>query len=148
MAMVLESRSAEETEALGRALGRVLTPGSVVGVAGPIGAGKSVFCRGALAVLTGLNVFPSPTYQLVHAYPGNVVHLDLYRLEDEGEDLAEWLLPPALALVEWPERAPWLLPRDHLAVVITPGPSGRTLKVSEQGPASAALLAAWLEGGG
>jgi tRNA threonylcarbamoyl adenosine modification protein YjeE len=143
MALELWSPSAEKTRACGEALGRVLPPGTVVAVSGPLGVGKSVFCQGALHALTGLDDFPSPTFTLVRSYPNDVHHLDLYRLEDDGEDLAEWLLPPAVALVEWPERGPWLLPADRVVVTLKPAATGRHVRGEGTGARSDGVVAAW-----
>jgi len=87
---------------------------------GELGAGKSVLAR-AVARGAGVQaVMPSPTFNLLFRYParsGEVVHLDLYRLE-RPEDV--WSLgwrelgePGEIVLVEWPERAEPLLPPDR-----------------------------------
>ena len=63
---------------------------------------------------------PSPTFNLVFRYEtanGPVLHLDLYRLNraDEVWELGWSELGEAgdLVLIEWPERAASLLPRDR-----------------------------------
>jgi tRNA threonylcarbamoyl adenosine modification protein YjeE len=139
-------------EALGRRLAPWLWPGAVVAVRGPLGAGKTVFCRGVLAELVGGEVFQSPTFTLVHTYQGRpplavpVHHADFYRLADEADDLAELFLPPAIALVEWPERAPGLLPPERLDVAIALAGEARVLTAAAHGPAAAAALRRWQEG--
>jgi len=118
------TRSAEETEALAaRLLGRP-EPGApcrVVELSGELGAGKSTFARGVLRALGARGPIKSPSYTLIEVYelPGiEVVHLDLYRLNDPNElehlGLADYHEPGFLWLVEWPERAAGRLPRADL----------------------------------
>jgi tRNA threonylcarbamoyladenosine biosynthesis protein TsaE len=100
----------------GEALGRELSPGSILLFRGEIGAGKTTFIK---AIATGLGVessTASPTFALVHRYQGRrgpVFHIDCYRLRtpDEARDLDwEGLLREGDALlIEWPDQAgPWL----------------------------------------
>ena len=65
----------------------------------------------------------SPTFNLVHEYPGTrsrVYHFDLYRLRspDELTNLGwdEMLAADALVLIEWPERAGDKVPRLHVPI--------------------------------
>lgn len=111
----LLSRSEEETEAVGRRLASVLPPGTVIGVSGGLGAGKTVFARG---VASGLGIDPtwvtSPTFVYLVDYPeGRIpfVHADLYRFADvpvemagatfESIGLEAAFASDAITLVEW-----------------------------------------------
>jgi tRNA threonylcarbamoyladenosine biosynthesis protein TsaE len=152
--------SAEETKELGRRLGRALQVGDVVGLVGPLGAGKTTFAQGiaqGLEVPADRNV-ASPTFALVNEHPGRVplVHADLYRIERDGE-LRELGLDEAVdraaMVVEWLDRFPGAVPADHLIVEIAFGGSGsgsgsdgrRLLTPRASGPRSqrlAAVLAA------
>ena len=111
-----ETASAVETVSLGRRLAGRLAPGDVVALAGDLGAGKTHLAKGIAA---GLGLDPaavtSPTFALVQEHgDGALLHLDLYRIESDDEaarlGLAELLDGDAVALVEWPERAPDWLP--------------------------------------
>lgn len=87
----------------------------VVAFHGDLGSGKTTFIRAMLRGLGYMGRVPSPTYTLVEHYPLaaldlTVVHLDLYRLAEEGEldhlGLRDWLAEPRVwLLVEWPERS-------------------------------------------
>ncbi len=104
----------DETEELGARLAQRLSPGDVVLVSGDLGAGKSTLVRGAARALGVEGPVTSPTFTIGRRYPGRIAfsHLDLYRLEDLGEEdpslLADYLSPDAVAFVEWPERGPRL----------------------------------------
>lgn len=105
------SHSEDQTRELGRALAAVLRPGDVVGLQGPLGAGKTVLVRG-LAEGMGLaaEAVRSPTFTLINEYREGEVrlyHIDLYRLELVDLDwlaLAEVLESGAVSVVEWCER--------------------------------------------
>lgn len=151
---VLLAATAEEMQALGARLGRALQVGDVVGLVGPLGAGKTTFAQG---IAVGLGVdrdrhVQSPTFALVNEHPGRVpfVHADLYRLEDEAElpELGlEEAFERAAAALEWIDRFPSVAPRDHLRVTFAPSAEGgRRLVAAAHGPKSAALLQAWLAG--
>jgi len=106
---IVESASADETEALGARIAERLRPGDVVLLSGDLGAGKTTLIRGACRALGVSGPVTSPTFTIGHRYEGGrlaVSHLDLYRLETlEGEDpalLDDYLGPDAVAFVEWP----------------------------------------------
>ncbi len=124
-------RSPQETRRLGALLGAALGPGDVVALEGDLGAGKTVFAQGMGSGLGVPDAITSPTFTLIHEYRGRVpfYHVDLYRLSGEagaGEaeagviGLEEYLGGDGVAAVEWSQRAPGLLPRDHLLVQLSP----------------------------
>lgn len=142
---------AAATDAAGRALGAVLAAGDVVALVGDLGAGKTTFARG-VAAGAGVadELVASPTFALVHEYPGRLtlLHLDLYRLEREREldDLGfdETIdRPGTAALVEWADRFAHRLPRDRLEVELVHDGDARVLTARALGPRAAARLAAW-----
>ncbi len=116
--------SAAETEVLGARLAEGLEPGDVVVVSGEVGAGKTTLIRGACRALGIKGPVTSPTFTIGQRYEGGrlpVSHLDLYRLEGlEGEEpalLDDYLVPDAVAFVEWPAVAePQLAGRRTIAV--------------------------------
>jgi tRNA threonylcarbamoyladenosine biosynthesis protein TsaE len=119
------THSAEETEGLGaRLLGAAPVPRApcrIVELGGELGSGKSTFARGALRALGVRGHIKSPSYTLLELYELSaiqVVHLDLYRLNDADEldnlGLADYHEPGFLWLVEWPERAAGHLPPADL----------------------------------
>ncbi len=111
----------------GNRIGQELRGPVFLGLKGPLGAGKSVLAR---AIARGAGVegpIPSPTFNLLFRYeaPDGValIHMDLYRVEGAG-DLWElgWEELGAggeVVMVEWPERAGDLLPRDRWEIRLT-----------------------------
>ncbi len=84
-----------------------LPPGSVIALSGDLGAGKTTFVKGIVGDAT------SPTFTLIHEYPGPVYHIDLYRLDTPQQALAigieDYLPGDGLTIIEWAERiADWL----------------------------------------
>jgi tRNA threonylcarbamoyladenosine biosynthesis protein TsaE len=121
-APTLETSSASETEAMGERLGRACAGGEIIALVGPLGAGKTCLTRG---LARGLGVpdqsTASPTFALIHEYRGRVpvVHVDLYRLDTEAANrlgLEEYLESSAVTVIEWADKIPALLPRDHLRI--------------------------------
>jgi tRNA threonylcarbamoyladenosine biosynthesis protein TsaE len=140
-------RSPEATTALGAAIAASLgnRPGGVIYLRGPLGAGKTTVARGLLRALGVRGAIRSPTYTLLEPYelPGRMlVHLDLYRLNDERElePLGLRDYPPERCwwLVEWPERAAARLPAADLDVALALDGTGRRAEVS--GGSAAAVV--------
>jgi tRNA threonylcarbamoyladenosine biosynthesis protein TsaE len=121
--IVIETDSEQETEALGRALAEIVEPGTVIGLIGPLGAGKTRLAR-ALAEALGVDprAISSPTFVLIHEYEGRlpVYHFDAYRLVDTAEfdalGPADYFQAAGVCLVEWADRVPGRLPRDAWSV--------------------------------
>lgn len=109
------------TAALGAKLAPALRPGDVVALSGPLGAGKTALARALIAVLSGKDNAPSPTFTLVETYETRdflLHHFDLYRLE-KAEDVWELGFEDALdgvVIIEWPERIERLIPSSALLV--------------------------------
>ena len=113
--------SAEETQALGRALGAVVQIGDLFLLSGDLGTGKTTLTQG-IAWGAGVTTYAhSPTFVLVHQYAGRITlyHLDLYRLESllEVSDLGvDEMLSEGACVVEWAEKAEGVFPAEHLSV--------------------------------
>jgi tRNA threonylcarbamoyladenosine biosynthesis protein TsaE len=121
---LIETRSAEETEAVGARLAEELGRGDVVFVSGDLGAGKTTLVRGACRQLGVREPITSPTFTIGARYQGDVPvsHVDLYRLEGlDSEDpglLEDFLTPDAVAFVEWPAALEGLVPNPARRVQI------------------------------
>lgn len=147
--MKLTTHSEAETEALGERLATCAGPGTVIGLVGPLGAGKTALVRGlarGLGVAEG--VVHSPTFLTATEYEGRVplVHVDLYRHEDHlphPDWLAEMLDGAGVAVVEWFERLGSGAPPDVLRIEIRYGAGGtddRVLELTGQGPHARGVL--------
>ena len=154
MRLTVATRSAAETEALGRRLGERAPASGVLTLAGPLGAGKTVLAQGVLAGLGVPGPHPSPTYTIVRRYVrrggGPVWHVDAYRLggpEELGWD--EVLGGDGLVLIEWPQALADLLPLDRLEVAITRvgDASGRRVDLVARGEGASAWLSRAAAGG-
>ena len=112
-------------------LALLIAPGDVVTLTGDLGAGKTAAARALIRFLAGDEDFevPSPTFTLAQIYdlpPYPLLHADLYRVNDasELEELGLVPLPDGtVVLIEWPERAPTLLPPDRIDIALTHRPS-------------------------
>ena len=106
------SNSPDETFALGRDWGQIVRPGTVIGLAGDLGAGKTQLVKGLADGLGVRSRVSSPTFTLVHEYATAtrpVFPLDLYRLETPeavaAAGMEDYLIRPAgVVIVEWIDR--------------------------------------------
>ena len=120
-----QAESEADTFRLGTALAERLPDGSVVALLGTLGAGKT---RLVQAVAEGCGIrrrdVVSPTFVLIHEYPGDrmLYHIDAYRLKDEDEFLElgpeEYFESDGITLIEWADRVEDCLPRERLEVQI------------------------------
>ena len=127
--MTIVTRSGQETMALGRRLGELLDAGDVVALNGPLGSGKTTLTKG---LAEGLGVedprwVTSPTFVLIHEYPGRlpVYHIDAYRLggPEDAEALGadELFFGDGVTIVEWADRIADVLPSERLDVALSHG---------------------------
>lgn len=117
-----QTRSEDETIALGETIAAELPSKAVVLLIGNLGAGKTTLAKG---IVKGLGAaepdeVSSPTFTLIHEYSPKVFHIDLYRL-DRAEEVATLGLDEifdrdAVVLIEWGERFPQLMPDDRTEI--------------------------------
>ena len=123
----IKPASLAETLKFGRLLGREARPGDVFTLTGDLGAGKTTLTQ---AIGQGLEVpescyITSPTFSLLHEYPGRfpLYHMDLYRLagEEEVEELGfeDYIYGEGLTVIEWPDRLGSLMPEDRLDIELS-----------------------------
>lgn len=149
MESVFRIANEEQTLALGKWIGEKLPLGSVVGLDGALGAGKTWMAKG---IVDGIgsnetSLVKSPAYNLVHEYGsiGNtplVFHMDFYRLgtlsPSDAMLFGEILdRTDAICLVEWASRFLSDLVPDFLSVTLSfckpPEPTCRTVRIKPTG---------------
>lgn len=108
-------------EALGRLAAAHVRAGSIIALVGGLGAGKTHWTKGLVAGLGSNAEVTSPTFGLVHEYPGGrlpIFHLDFYRLDSPQELIAlgwdEYLDAGGVIIAEWGDKFPELLPPDTI----------------------------------
>ena len=118
------THSEQETIDFAAAFARTLRSGDVVALTGELGAGKTVFAKGAAAELQVSGEVTSPTFTLINEHRGKVTlyHMDLYRLNSLQEILdigvEEYLYGDGICLVEWAEKMGENLPANAIGVTI------------------------------
>ena len=125
--LIIRTLPLQKVQACAAILAGKVRTGDVIALSGDLGAGKTVFARAFVRALTNEDEdVPSPTFTLVQIYDGHrddenltIWHFDLYRLksaEEIYETGFEEALSYGVSLIEWPERAGSLLPRNRLTV--------------------------------
>jgi tRNA threonylcarbamoyladenosine biosynthesis protein TsaE len=152
------SRSSRETRDAARRLGSAICAvgetravGFVIGLVGPLGAGKTEWVKGLAEGLgVDASLVTSPTFVIASEYPGprRLAHVDFYRLETEAElettGFVDLLDPGQVVAIEWSDRFPCALPGDHIEVRIARGLEEpervREIEMSAFGPIAERVL--------
>jgi len=120
--LTVRVNSPEDTDRLAWVVSSLVAPGDVLGLIGPLGAGKTRFTAALFKALGVVDYVRSPSFTLVNEYDGRVpmVHMDLYRLPnpEDIEDLGyeEYFFGDSVVVVEWADKALSYLPEDHIRI--------------------------------
>ena len=114
------SNSPAETEAIGRQFAvKDVGVGSILALKGELGSGKTLFTKGLVAGLGSEATVTSPTFTIVHEYPGGrlpVYHFDFFRLESRQSvarlGLDDYLFADGVSVIEWADRFPEFIPEQ------------------------------------
>jgi len=119
------SKSPEQTIELGREIGRQLKGSEIIGLIGPLGAGKTHLIKG-IAIGGGAGdsrSVNSPTFVIVNEYSGrfDIYHVDAYRLKtvEEFEKIGfdDFCYPGSVVLIEWADKIePAIRQTDYIRI--------------------------------
>lgn len=147
--LYITAKSLKETQSLGEEIGNNLGSKLVICLSGSLGSGKTSFVQG---LARGLDVpesyyITSPTYSLIHEYPGRIplFHIDLYRIrsrdEIEGTGLYEILDRLGIFAIEWPDYVLNDLGADFLSIRFEfAGDDTREICITANGEKAAELM--------
>jgi tRNA threonylcarbamoyladenosine biosynthesis protein TsaE len=133
----------EETFELGESMGKTLAGGEALLLSGGLGAGKTLLTKGILNALRyDIDEVTSPSFTLVNLYKAeqNIYHIDLWRLDDAGNNakavgLDEILEDErAIVIVEWAEKlGDFSFPGKVFRIMIEgDGDDPRKISISEE----------------
>ena len=139
------TNSPAETEAVGAALAKILTPGTVLAYRGDLGAGKTAFTRGLAKGLGCADMVTSPTYTIVNEYLSGrlpLFHFDMYRLRSSDDlwDIGwdDYLDRGGVCAVEWSENVDDAMENAIVVTIEKTGEDSRRITI-EGGDDLAAL---------
>ena len=110
---------------------------------GDLGAGKTTLISAICRQLGVKENVSSPTFSLINVYSTQsnpsfkeVIHMDLYRLSGEEEAMRagidEYIHGGSMCLIEWPQKAPGILPDEYLRVQLSVlGSDERSIEISK-----------------
>ena len=121
--MIFITKTAEETIQLGKKIGKMLKPGTVIAMEGTLAAGKTTITKGIAKALGITETITSPTFTLISEYEGNMplYHMDVYRL-DSAEDFLNLGVEDMIydgngvAIIEWSEKIRSELPKSTITI--------------------------------
>lgn len=126
--MITEFTLSEIKQAAGKLLA-LAGDRKVIAMHGNMGAGKTTLAHAICDSKGVADVVSSPTFSIINEYQflengktQKIYHIDLYRLNDELEasraGVEDCIYSDHYCLIEWPDRAPGLLPDDTFHISI------------------------------
>ena len=133
--------SSEKMESFGKKVAKSIALGTVVGLKGDLGTGKTTFAKGFAKGLDIIEHVTSPTFKIVSEYEsdtGTLFHIDCYRLSGYTDFIeldAERLLYPdhGITLIEWPEIIEEIIPKDSPFIEFSLGESENQREILVRG---------------
>jgi len=142
----LVSRGPEETQAIGREIGKLAESGDLYLLTGNLGAGKTCLTQGIAWGLGVEGFISSPSFVILREYRGrlHLYHVDLYRMQSIAEirdlGLDDYLYGKGVCVVEWANRG-WEYPGDYMCIEMQiVSETERRLSFSFQGERYAGIL--------
>jgi len=120
------TKSPEETINFGKDLAKKIKDTDIIALYGDLGSGKTQIVKGICASLGVVDTVNSPTFIIVNEYTAqsklNIFHFDFYRMKSEDEILNigfdDYLQNRGIIIIEWPELAERLLPKETIKIHI------------------------------
>lgn len=130
----------QDTEKVGKIIGRNLDKGTVLCLDGDLGVGKTALTQ-FIAKEFGIKEYiTSPTFNIIKEYEGRLpfYHMDVYRIESQDDmyDLGydEYIYSEGVTIIEWSNKIEGILPENRININIRRlDDSGRTLFISGKG---------------
>ena len=129
-------KSPDETFDIGRRIGALLQPGSIVALNGVLGSGKTYLTKGIAFGLGIKENITSPTYTIINEYNAycTFYHIDAYRLNGDKDftDIGgnEIIESGGICVIEWSERISKSLPDEKISIRLEiTGPSSRLIRI-------------------
>jgi len=113
-----------DTKKLAKKFAQSLKEGSIIALAGDLGAGKTAFTKGIAEYFGVADGVLSPTFTIVNEYSGRlpIYHFDAYRLENVSMDDCDWLddyfFGDGICVIEWAQNIEEILPKGYFKVTI------------------------------
>jgi tRNA threonylcarbamoyladenosine biosynthesis protein TsaE len=137
----LTVKSVAETRKFAKSIMRDIIVGSVVGLFGQLGSGKTTFVQGMAETIGVDQAVGSPTFKLISEYQTNSInlyHIDCYRLTNADDFLQiggeEYLYPKdGITVIEWADIISSILPEGTLSITfnrISGKENHRTITIS------------------
>lgn len=134
----IKSRSADETENIGKLFAKKLQGKEIICLYGNLGAGKTCFVRGLCRGLEVKESVTSPTFAIINEYNGffKVYHFDMYRINSE-EDLESTgffdYIDTGIIVTEWSENIQKFFPNSTIKIYIEYGQDENERELSFEG---------------
>lgn len=130
------SNSPEETASIGRRLGMCLQKGDIVCMYGDVGSGKTTMVKG-MGSAFGIDDrdITSASFTIVAEYATDppFVHIDLYRLDSEGDilqlGLDDYISGEQVTVIEWAERFKEVSGRAVIVRMVTMSETSREIEI-------------------
>ncbi len=115
----LITNTPEETKKAAKDFAKNLCGGTIVGLIGPLGSGKTIFTQGIAKGLKIKEPVTSPSFTILNIYEApriNLFHFDLYRIDSiqdlENIGYEEYFFSGHITIIEWAEKCIDILPKN------------------------------------